>query len=136
MADHVFEPERACSLLRQPLDGNEVILAVDRNIEGIFDLDDATKVKVDKDRIVEIGKALRQYNALDTGMFLCSPALFSWLEMAAVDGNCSLSDGLRLMAANRKFKAFDIGDAHWQVVDTPAALDYEQQVFSTAISNC
>ena len=136
MADHVFEPETASSLLRQPLDGKEVILAVDRNIEGIFDLDDATKVKVDKDRIVEIGKALRQYNALDTGMFLCSPALFSWLEMAAVDGNCSLSDGLRLMAANRKFKAFDIGDAHWQDVDTPAALDYAQQVFSPAIHNC
>lgn len=136
MADHVFEPETARSLLRQPLDREEVILAVDRNIEGIFDLDDATKVKVDKERIVEIGKALRQYNALDTGMFLCSPALFSWLEMAAVNGNCSLSDGLRLMAAHRKFKAFDIGDAHWQDVDTPAALDYAQQVFSPAIQNC
>jgi choline kinase len=136
MADHVFELETASSLLRQPLDGKEVILAVDRNIEGIFDLDDATKVKVDKDRIVEIGKALRQYNALDTGMFLCSPALFSWLEIAAVNGNCSLSDGLRLMAANRKFKAFDIGDAHWQDVDTPAALDYAQQVFSPAIQDC
>jgi choline kinase len=135
MADHVFESETAAALLRQQLGREEVILAVDRNIEGIFDLDDATKVRVDKDRIVEIGKALRQYNALDTGMFLCSPALFAWLEMAAVNGNCSLSDGLRLMAANRAFKAFDIGDAHWQDVDTPAALDYAQQVFSPEFKN-
>ena len=136
MADHVFEAETASSLLREPLDREEVILAVDRNIEGIFDLDDATKVRIDKNRIVEIGKALRQYNALDTGMFLCSPALFRWLEMAVVNGNCSLSDGLRLMAANRTFKAFDIGDAHWQDVDTPAALDYAQQVFSPEFDNC
>jgi choline kinase len=130
MADHVFESETASSLLRQPLGAEEVILAVDRNIEGIFDLDDATKVRVDQDRIVEIGKTLQHYNALDTGMFLCSPALFGWLEVAAVNGNCSLSDGLRLMAANRTFKAFDIGVAHWQDVDTPDALDYAHQVFS------
>jgi len=130
MADHVFESKTASALLRQPLGNEEVILAVDRNIEGIFDLDDATKVRVDQDRIVEIGKTLRHYNALDTGMFLCSPALFGWLEMAVVNGNCSLSDGLRLMAESRTFKAFDIGDAHWQDVDTPDALDYAHQVFS------
>jgi choline kinase len=129
MADHIFEAETARSLLRQPLAKDEVILGVDRNIGGVFDLDDATKVRLDEDRIVEIGKMLGTYNALDTGMFLCSPALFGWLEMAAANGNCSLSDGLRLMAAQGRFRGFDIGAAHWQDVDTPAALDYAQQVF-------
>jgi choline kinase len=132
MADHVFETETARSLLRQPLGKDEVILAVDRNIGAIFDLDDATKVRLEKDRIVEIGKMLRNYNALDTGMFLCSPALFGWLEKAAANGNCSLSDGLRLMAADGKFGGFDIGHAHWQDVDTPAALDFVTQLFSSA----
>ena len=129
MADHMFEAETARSVLRQRLAKHEVVLAVDRNIGSIFDLDDATKVRLEEDRIVEIGKTLRVYNALDTGMFLCSPALFGWLEKAAINGNCSLSDGLRLMAADGKFRGFDIGDAHWQDVDTPAALDYAQQVF-------
>ena len=129
MSDHIFEPEAARSLLRQPLDQDEVILAIDRNIDRIFDLDDATKVRLEQDRIVEIGKWLRTYNALDTGMFLCSPALFGWLEKAAANGNCSLSDGMRLMAAEGKFRGFDIGDAHWQDVDTPAALDHAEQVF-------
>ena len=133
MADHIFEIGTARALLRQPLKKDEVILAVDRNVGGIFDLDDATKVRLEDNHIVEIGKLLRSYNALDTGMFLCSPALFRWLEKAAVTGNCSLSDGLRLMAAHRKFRGFDIGSAHWQDVDTPAALDYAQQVFP---ANC
>ena len=133
MADHIFEAETARSLLRQPLGKDEVILGVDRNVGAIFDLDDATKVRLEQGRIVEIGKLLRTYNALDTGMFLCSPALFGWLENAAVNGNCSLSDGLRLMAADGKFGGFDIGDAHWQDVDTPAALDYAQQILP---ANC
>src|SRR5271165_6905794 len=133
MADHIFEAETSRSLLRQPLGKDEVILSVDRNICGVFDLDDATKVRVEQDRIVEIGKSLRSYNALDTGMFLCSPALFGWLEKAAANGNCSLSDGLRLRATDGKFKGFDIGAAHWQDVDTPAALDYAQQMFP---ANC
>jgi choline kinase len=129
MADHIFESETARAVLRQPVGKDEVILAVDRNIGNIFDLDDATKVRLEQNRIVEIGKGLRTYNALDTGMFLCSSALFGWLERAAANGSCSLSDGVRLMAAEGKFRGFDIGDAHWQDVDTPAALDYVQQVF-------
>ena len=135
MADHIFEPETARSLLHQPLGREEVILGVDTNISRVFDLDDATKVRLDQDRIVEIGKSLRSYNALDTGMFLCSPALFGWLEAAATNGNCSLSDGLRLMAQNGTFKGFNIGDAHWQDVDTPAALDYAQDIMFQPTQN-
>ena len=41
---------------------------------------------------------------------------------AMVDGDCSLSDGVRLMARERKVAAVDIGDAWWQDVDTPAML--------------
>jgi choline kinase len=124
MADHIFEPTTARALLRQPLGKDEVILGVDRKIESVFDLDDATKIRIEEDRIVDIGKNLKRYNALDTGMFLCQPVLFHWLESAMIDGNCSLSDGLRAMGRNRTFKSFDIGGAYWQDVDTPAALDY------------
>lgn len=129
MSDHIFEPSTARALLRQPLGENEVILGVDRKIASVFDLDDATKVRLEGDRIVDIGKNLRHYNALDTGMFLCQPALFQWLESAMIDGNCSLSDGLRIMGQNRTFRAFDIGQGYWQDVDTPAALDYAQSSF-------
>lgn len=131
MADHIFEPATAGALLRQPLGSSEVILGVDRKIENVFDLDDATKVRLEGDQIVDIGKDLKRYNALDTGMFLCQPVLFDWLESAMIDGNCSLSDGLRAMAQSRAFKGFDVGGAYWQDVDTPAALDYVQNAALT-----
>jgi len=129
MADHIFEPETAEALLRQPLAPGEVILAVDPNIDRIFDLDDATKVRREGNYIVDIGKEIIHYDALDTGMFLCSPALFDRLESATRDGNCSLSDGMRQLARERRLRALDIGDAQWQDVDTPEALAYAAGVF-------
>ena len=129
MADHIFEPETARALLKQRLGPGEVILAVDPSIDRIFDLDDATKVRRDGDRIVDIGKEIAHYDALDTGMFLCSPALFDRLESATKDGNCSLSDGMRQLAAERHLRAMEIGEAQWQDVDTPEALAHAEGLF-------
>jgi len=129
MSDHIFESRTAESLLHQPLAEGEVILAVDPNIDTVFDLDDATKVRREGDRIVEIGKQITHYDAFDTGMFLCSPQLFGILESAKKNGNCSLSDGMRKLGRAGKLRAFDIGDAAWQDVDTPEALAYAEMVF-------
>jgi 1L-myo-inositol 1-phosphate cytidylyltransferase len=129
MADHIFEPRTAKALLQQPLADDEVILAVDSKVDRVFDLEDATKVRCKGDHIIEIGKHLSCYNALDTGMFLCSPSLFNRLETAKKDGDCSLSAGMRQLAREQKLKAFDIGDAHWQDVDTPEAFAHAENIF-------
>lgn len=129
MSDHVFESETAAALLRQHVDDAGTILAVDRKIQSIFDMDDATKVRCSGDYIVDIGKELTRFDAVDTGMFLCTPGIFSALEQATVNGNCSLSDGMRLLAAKRKLRAFDIGEAIWQDVDTPEALRFGTNTF-------
>jgi len=129
MSDHIFEPKTAKALLRQPLADDEVILAVDSKIDRVFDLDDATKVQRRGNYIVGIGKDLSSYDALDTGMFLCSPTLFNRLESARKNGDCSLSDGMRKLAQDWKLRAFDIGDGHWQDVDSPQALAYAENTF-------
>ena len=129
MADHIFEPKTARALLGQPIAEEEVILGVDYNIDRIFDLEDATKVQVQGKHIVAIGKDLVEFDALDTGMFLCGPALFERLESAKKDGNCSLSDGMRCLAQERKLGAFDVRDGRWQDVDTPEAFAYTERIF-------
>ena len=126
MSDHIFQPDTAASLLQQPLAPTEVILAVDHKLGCIFDLDDATKVVCMGDYVLRIGKNLTRYHAADTGMFLCSPAIFDALDAVAKDGDCSLSDGLQYMASNRKLRAHDIGDAVWQDIDTPEMLDFAE----------
>src|SRR5258708_203990 len=58
MADHVFEPETAKALMKQPLAPDEVILAVDPNIDRVFDLDDnAVNVGIYREDHLEIGRA-------------------------------------------------------------------------------
>src|SRR5580704_10238447 len=86
-------------------------------------------VRREGDRIVDIGKEIANYDALDTGMFLCNPVLFDRLESAIRDGNCSLSDGMRQLAQERKLRALEIGEAQWQDVDTPEALAYAKSIF-------
>jgi choline kinase len=115
--------------MRQTIAEDEVILAVDTNLDRIFDLDDATKVRFERNHVVEIGKQLSGYNALDTGMFLCSPALFSCLETVKKNGDCSLSDGMRMLAQRGELRAFDIGGRHWQDVDSPQALEHVERIF-------
>ena len=135
MSDHIFEPQTAASLLRQPLAKNEVILGVDHKLDCIFDLDDATKVVRMGDYIISIGKDLKVYDAADTGMFLCTPAVFDALDAVKKDGNCSLSDGMQYMACNRKLRAYDIEDAIWQDIDTPEMLDFAQVQLSPHYSH-
>jgi choline kinase len=126
MADHLFEAETARTMLEQPLASGEVILGVDPKLDRIFDIDDATKVRRVGERIVAIGKDLEPYDAVDTGMFLCTPVFFHDLDSATTHGNCSLSDGMRRAASQGRMRALDIGDADWNDLDTPEALAHAE----------
>lgn len=118
MGDHLFDTEVLATVVR---DANPAVLnlAIDRKIASVFDLDDAMKVQTQDGRVVRIGKTLANYDAIDTGLFLCPNELFDYLRRSQRDGDCSLAEGVREMAAEGKVRAIDIGDAWWQDVDTP-----------------
>ena len=126
MGDHLFDASILNCVIEQ---GNtsELNLAVDRKIAAIFDLDDAMKVQTHGDRIVAIGKNLRAYDAIDTGLFVCPVQIFEYLEEARENDDCSLADGVRLMAAEGKARVVDIGDAWWQDVDTPEMFEQAEK---------
>jgi len=128
LGDRLFQPETVSSLLPQPLQEGEVILAVDPKIDRAFDLDDATKVRLEGEYVVDIGKRIPDYDALDTGMFMCTPALFGALESSVQNGNCSLLDGMHMLVPYRRLRAFDIGGGYWVDVDTPLALAHAESL--------
>ncbi len=121
MGDHLFESSILNRLLAHA-DFSRLNLAVDQKIDSIFDLDDAMKVQTKNDLVVAIGKKLPNYNAIDTGIFVCPEIVFDYLRRALKDDDCSLADGVRLMAEDGKALAIDIGSAWWQDVDTPEML--------------
>jgi len=123
MSDHLYSPELVRKLLAAELDESACALAVDRDIERCFDIDDATKVRSHGGKIVEIGKELESYDALDTGVFRITPALIRELaRFEAATGDCSLSEGVQALARRGDFWAVDVGEVRWIDVDTPAAL--------------
>jgi 1L-myo-inositol 1-phosphate cytidylyltransferase len=126
MGDHLFESSILNELVEHA-DLSRLNLAIDRKIRSIFDLDDAMKVQTEQKRIVAVGKDLETYNAIDTGIFLCPEIVFDYLRRALQDDDCSLADGVRLMAADGNALAIDIGDAWWQDVDTPEMLARAEQ---------
>lgn len=121
MSDHLFDRSIVDLLLRNA-SPDTLNLAIDRKLDSIFDVDDAMKVRTKGDEIFEIGKDLRVYDAVDTGLFVCPLDIFDYLERVKRDGDCSLADGVRSMALDRRARAIDIGQAWWQDVDTSEML--------------
>src|SRR5262249_33673848 len=92
MSDHLYSPKLVRRLLAAELPPGSSALGVDYDIERCFDLEDATKVRVDRGRIARIGKELEQYDAIDTGVFRIGPELIDELELARRrSDDCSLS---------------------------------------------
>lgn len=131
MSDHLFDGEILSRLLAEPIGDDEVILAVDSRIVNhpTADLDDVTKVLVEAGAIRDIGKTLTAYNAFDTGIFLCTPALFAALEESSRGGDDSLSGGIRALAARGKARVFDIGGGLWIDVDDSPAYARAEALF-------
>lgn len=129
MADHVFDDTIIDCLLKN-FEPGVLNLAIDRKVHSIVDLDDATKVQTSGNKITGIGKNLQVYDAIDTGLFVCPSEIFAYLEQAkSLNGgsDCSLSNGVELMAANGKVRGIDIGAGQWHDIDTPRVLKHAEQ---------
>ncbi len=120
MGDHVFDEAILSSLICETLQDGEIVLAADFGVENnhLVDLSDVTRVLADDHRLVDIGKGLEGYNAYDTGIFLCSPAIFAAVEESLEHGDDSLSGAVRRLADRRKAKVVDIEGHYWIDVDT------------------
>jgi choline kinase len=129
MSDHLFDRAIIGRLL-DSFDPGFLNIAMDRKLGSIFDLEDAMKIRTRGDRVIGIGKNLEDYDAIDIGLFVCPVEIFGYLERAKSDScrnDCSLADGIRLMAADDKVRGIDIGNAWWQDVDTPEMLQHAEK---------
>ncbi len=127
MSDHIFEP-KILEGLKGIIKGDECFLCIDKKPRDYICLEDATKVKVVNDKIVDIGKELRDYNAIDCGIFLLSPIIFEALQESIGKGDETLSGGIRILARNGKIKGFDIKDRFWIDIDTKDSYEKAEKV--------
>jgi choline kinase len=120
MSDHILSKQMVrTAATHQPLEGGATLL-IDRKVDEVFDLDDATKVRTDGKRIVAIGKQLTDYDCIDTGIFVCTPGLVDAIAKVAEGGkDSSLSDGVQKLSDMGLMEVLDVGSAFWMDVDTP-----------------
>lgn len=121
MSDHLWSLDLIERVRRCPLAADESLLGIDFKIAECFDIDDATKVAIEGDRIVQISKTLPHYDALDTGVFRITPALIDALRAADGPSGCSLSQGVSALAREGRMRVVDVESATWVDVDTPEA---------------
>jgi len=126
MADHLFDPAIVRALIAAP--PAALTLAVDRDLaHPLLDMDDATKVETGADgAIVRIGKALKRFDAVDTGLFRATPALAE----AIGAGGGSLSEGVQRLADQGKARTLDVTGLRWLDVDDPIALAKAEEMLA------
>lgn len=121
MSDHIFDPEILQRLLKVE-SRNKNILCVDRDIYG-KNIEETTKVLVDGNRIINIGKKIKRWNALDTGIFLCDKQVFEVAEGLEKDSNTfTLSETMMGLAKRGRLFALDITGMQWMDIDTEEDL--------------
>lgn len=129
MTDHLFDKTILDNLIKTPIASDEIILAVDYSISTnkLINVSDATKVQTCNGKIIDIGKNLSNYDAYDTGIFLCSTAIFSAIETSIKNGDYTLSGAVRQLAENGKAKTFDIEERFWIDIDDETAYKKAEQ---------
>jgi choline kinase len=130
MGDHLFEAPVLARLLAHPARPGESLLAVDSRRTSPEIAAEATKVRMTGAHITAIGKDLTSYDALDTGMFVCATSLFAALDASRGAGDTTLSGGVRQLAAQRKMRAVDIGNADWYDIDTMDDLQHAESLLA------
>jgi 1L-myo-inositol 1-phosphate cytidylyltransferase len=125
MSDHLFDPAILRDMIVADRSGADLTLAADFAVANpLLDLDDATKIEIGEGgRIARIGKILPRYEAIDTGIFIATPALLDALRTSlAAGGTGSLSEGVQALADSGRAFAWDCGGRWWLDVDDEAAF--------------
>jgi 1L-myo-inositol 1-phosphate cytidylyltransferase len=135
MADHVLGDTLMKTARRHRSPDRGATLLVDYKLDRIFDMDDATKVRVENGRPQAIGKTLDEYNCVDTGVFVATDGLMEALAAVyAAKGDVALSDGIQRLMGEGRMQTLDIGEGFWQDVDTPEMLAHAEQRLGHLVS--
>lgn len=127
MVDHIFQPPLVEGFVQQVMGKTSTTMAVDPRVTRVFDLADATKVRLEGDRVVDIGKEILPYRAVDMGLFLFSPEIFQALEEARCRGDGSLTGGVKRLVSQGKVEVVKLEEGFWTDVDTPQGLEYAKK---------
>ena len=120
MSDHIFSPQTVNNFTKKALDVPHLpALACDGNLQGVFDMDDATKVASRDGFIHNIGKEIEKYDLVDTGLFYFPAGYGKMVAEKAKAGAHSVSNIIQDFIDGEGVRALALENAMWQDVDDP-----------------
>lgn len=128
MSDHIVSENALKRLINTESDSN--LLLVDKRVKGVFDIDDATKIELTDDQIINIGKNIPVYNGIDCGVFKLKVDFYDAMRKQLKNGRESISAAIELLIDNKDmFAVFMEGSDWWLDIDTPQAYKYGLENF-------
>jgi choline kinase len=123
MSDHIVTAKSIERIICSDCDKN--LLLVDKRIDSIVDPDDATKVWIEDDRIIQISKNLTEYNGIDCGIFRLTSHFFKAMREQEKNGNETISAAVEILIKHNDMHAVFIHeDEKWIDIDTPDIYHY------------
>ncbi|MCX9012928.1 MAG: NTP transferase domain-containing protein [Candidatus Methanoperedens sp.] len=124
MCDHLFYPD-----MLEPLSGgsDKSAMWIDRDMDNVFDIDDATKVRLEGKVPGKIGKNLKDFDAVDCGIFYCTNEIFAALERTVSEGKFQLADAVQYLADKGRLDIVDATGKFWIDIDTGKSLRYAKK---------
>jgi len=124
MCDHLFDPD----ILGPLSDGSgRSAMWIDRGLDNIFDIEDATKVRLESGAPGKIGKNLKDFDAVDCGIFYCTNEIFAALERTVSEGKYQLADAIQYLADKGRLDTVDAAGKFWIDIDTVKSLRYAKK---------
>lgn len=127
MGDHLVEPALTAALIAGA--GDRCRLAIDRASHGDPRAAEATRARVEGGRVVDLGKMLDDWNALDTGAFWCTPRVFDAITPSLRDGEAGAV--FASIARADELDAADVTGLRWIDIDTADDLRAAEAVLLT-----
>ncbi|HEC75881.1 MAG TPA: CDP-alcohol phosphatidyltransferase [Thermoplasmatales archaeon] len=94
---------------------------------------EATKVKIDGDKVSEIGKEIKDYDYFDTGFFYCKREIFDYIERTKQKESIKLSDIFSELARDGKV-GYNIANGRWIDIDTKEDLKKAERIVAESLS--
>lgn len=126
MADHYYDISFLKSFIKQSEQKKILLnLGVDKpgNHNKHIDLKDVTKVNVEGQKIIDIGKKISKYNYYDTGLFFVNKSIYQYLQNSINEGKNSISDMVHQLIVAKQASIIDVTGNFWNDIDTPEDLE-------------
>jgi NDP-sugar pyrophosphorylase family protein len=127
MSDHLVEPDLARALI-DDADGR-CRLAVEHTHAGDGRAGEATLAHVREGRVIDLGKSIPEWNALDTGLFWCTPRIFDAMTGCMRDGEAGAV--FASLARSGELDAADVSGRRWMDIDTVEDLRLAGEMLAT-----